>query len=170
MFPHNPLLGTSPLDRNKKYSLSIGAPQILPSLDVFNFWGKQPPDVDIGFSYLKLLYENERIAKATQKKLLKERARNAGSAQKPDGLQMLIEKMVLRNPDLSVKDLDTILRSDDYASSYGGIILSINDHVIEFKNGESKKGKTFIKSAKVSGLKDRLSRAKQKIAESQIAR
>ena len=165
----NLLIGSSEIIKTKPSKL-FGDNPTLPTLDALQFWGREANDASIEKAFLHLLYENERIAKKTRKDVLKERARYAGRASKSDGLQILIEELVSKNPTISLKELESILRSDEQSANYSGIILGINDQIIEFKNGSDKSGKDQIKSAQISGLKDRLSRIKKKIAKSKIAR
>lgn len=118
---------------------------------------------------LKMVYEGhsilDEVEAANKKRYAIERASHAGSAKKSDALQCLIESMVSRNPSMSAKELYSALWSQDHREFYGGIILSINDLTIEFKNGKNQRSEMLVKSASVSGLKDRLSRAKKKIAQ-----
>lgn len=80
-----------------------------------------------------------------------ERARNAGRAPKKDALQALIEDLVEENPNITEPQLRVLLTRQRFP----GLIEDVDDEDIWFKN---KNGRS--KAAKISGLKDRLSRAK----------
>jgi hypothetical protein len=69
-------------------------------------------------------------------------------------LQSLIEKIVGERPRITARQLEEKLRS--YQGL--GIIADIDEEVISFANKDDR-----LKDAKVSGLKDRLSRAKAKV-------
>jgi hypothetical protein len=81
-------------------------------------------------------------------------AREAGGAAKTDTLQELILESVRRNPGLTEKQLMMILRANN---NPGSAICDIDNEFIHFRS----KGKD--KQAPISGLKDRLARAKKKI-------
>ena len=81
-------------------------------------------------------------------------ARKAGEAAKVDALQELILKSVLRNPRLTEKELLRILHENKSDS----FIWDIDKQFVYYKS----KGRD--KQAAISGLKDRLARAKKKIA------
>ena len=99
------------------------------------------------------LYKALEDAERTGKRFLMEHASKGGKAKKPDALQLLIEKIVVREPSISVRQLESQLEA------YQGIdiIDDIDDGSIWFTNGDS------LREAKLSGLKDRLSRAKRKL-------
>lgn len=99
------------------------------------------------------LYKALEDAERTGKRFLMEHASKGGKAKKSDALQLLIEKIVKREPSISVRQLESQLEA------YQGIdiIDDIEDGSIWFTNGDS------LKEAKVSGLKDRLLRAKRKL-------
>jgi hypothetical protein len=80
-------------------------------------------------------------------------AREAGRAAKADALQELILESVLKNPRLTEKELLRIF----HENKSGSIIWDIDEQFVYFKS----KGKD--KQASISGLKDRLARAKKKI-------
>jgi hypothetical protein len=82
-------------------------------------------------------------------------ARKAGRAAKADALQELILESVRRNPGLTERQLMMILRTNNNS---GSAICDIDNEFIHFRS----KGKD--KQAPISGLKDRLARAKKKIA------
>jgi len=89
------------------------------------------------------LYKALEDAERTGKRFLTEHASKGGRAKKPDALQILIEKIVVREPSISVRQLEKQLEA------YQGID-DIEDGSIWFTNGDS------LKEAKLSGLKDRL--------------
>lgn len=93
------------------------------------------------------------IAADIKAHVLKSRAKRGGSAKKADALQQLIEKLVGRNPDLSERDLGARLNRETYPT----VIEDVDEDTIYYKG---KKG--ALKEAPLSGLKDRLSRAKKK--------
>lgn len=99
------------------------------------------------------LYKALEDAERTGKRFLTEHASKGGRAKKLDALQILIERIVVREPSISVRQLEQQLEA------YQGIdvIDDIEDGSIWFTNGDS------LKEAKLSGLKDRLSRAKRKL-------
>lgn len=134
--------------------------------NIFGFVDKPLGDeTKFTHTILSLFYQREALEKK-----IKERAVKAGKAAKADALQLLIYELVEANPDISAKELLKILNSGDEDANCDGIILSIGDNYIEFENGKKKSGLINFKKAKVSGLKDRLSRAKKLFAQSQIAR
>jgi hypothetical protein len=81
-------------------------------------------------------------------------ARKAGSAPKSDALALLIREIVRAQPDISLAEL--ISKLDGQREP--GIIQDLEDGGIWFANGPNDS-----KHAPVSGLKDRLSRAKKEI-------
>jgi hypothetical protein len=84
--------------------------------------------------------------------ILAAQARKGGSASKTDALQQLIDKIVARHPDVSLAGLIAQLRACRTIDT----IDDIDEDTIWFaNNGHSKQ-------ASLSGLKDRLSRAKKK--------
>ena len=99
------------------------------------------------------LYKALEDAERTGKRFVMEHASKGGKAKKSDALQLLIEKIVVREPSISARQLENQLET------YQGIdiIEDIEDGSIWFTNGDS------LKEAKLSGLKDRLLRAKRKL-------
>ena len=85
---------------------------------------------------------------------MSQHARKGGLARKTDVLQELIERIVRRNLAITVRALESQLRE------HQGIepIQDFSNGTISFTNHD---GRT--KDAELSGLKDRLSRAKKKI-------
>jgi len=80
-------------------------------------------------------------------------AQKAGRASKADALQELILECVFKNPKLTEKELLGIL----HENKLGSIIGDIDEQFVYFRS----KGKD--KQASISGLKDRLARAKKNI-------
>jgi hypothetical protein len=85
---------------------------------------------------------------------LLQQARKGGRATKTDALQSLIERIVARRPSISAEQLLDALGDHERIPP----IQDIVDGVIEFTDH-----KGAGKNAPISGLKDRLSRAKKKI-------
>lgn len=77
-----------------------------------------------------------------------------GKAKKTDRLHDLIGTLVGKTPGISLKALENQIRAEEYL----GIIEEVTDHEIHFinHNGHSK-------SVRLSGLKHRLTRARQKL-------
>jgi hypothetical protein len=92
-------------------------------------------------------------AERAGQRFLKQLARKGGTVRKTDALQLLIEKIVERRPSIS---RDELLNSLD-AAKHPGIIQDIDTAFIHFTNH-----KDTTKKARISGLKDRLTRAKKK--------
>ena len=91
-----------------------------------------------------------------RQKVLSEQARRARQSRKPDALQLLIIEFVRRNPSLTASQLLDKLREQ---SQVGSVIDGIEDGQILFRQRIG--NHEFLKDAPVSGLKDRLSRAKK---------
>lgn len=83
-----------------------------------------------------------------------EQRRRASTPRNLDPLQELIEKLVRDKPKISAKELEKCLHREIGR----GVITHIVDNEIELEGGRRA-------SVKISGLKDRLTRAKQKIAK-----
>jgi hypothetical protein len=83
-----------------------------------------------------------------------------GKRDKPDALQKIIIEIVKSNPSLKIGELLPALT--DLKGE--GIIEDIDDENISFDDGG------VLKDAAISGLKDRLSRAKQKIKKENKSR
>jgi hypothetical protein len=98
-----------------------------------------------------MLLKNPSAAEKARKRHL---SRKGGSASKTDALQMLIQSCVRQSSGISQRELLHHLKT--YLGR--GILRVIDNEKIEFLNYNEK-----LKSAPVSGLKDRLSRAKSKI-------
>jgi len=98
---------------------------------------------------------NEHLADAESVKpcILGELGRRGGKASKTDPLQKLIEDVVRRQPSITEEKLRY------YLKRHGHPIFDICDGTILFCNHDNSE-----KSAPLSGLKDRLSRAKKKIS------
>jgi hypothetical protein len=91
-------------------------------------------------------------ADAERRDVLKHQARRGGQAKKPDLLQERIVEIVRTSPKITCHELLSRLRDEA-----GGLVIEdIDEEEIWFngRNGSSK-------SAPLSGLKDRLSRAKE---------
>jgi len=89
-----------------------------------------------------------------EKARMRSLSRMGGSAPKTDGLQVLIQTCVRKERGISQRLLWHQLKKHLGL----GIIRAIDNHKIEFLDHNGK-----LKTAPVSGLKDRLSRAKSKI-------
>lgn len=81
-----------------------------------------------------------------------EQARKGGRAKKTDALSQLIQSIVERNPRITVAQLAEQLKAQQGL----GIIADIDGTTITFDRANGS-----LKEASVSGLKDRLSRAKK---------
>ncbi|OAI14215.1 hypothetical protein A1507_15545 [Methylomonas koyamae] len=87
--------------------------------------------------------------------IIRENKRAAGKKPKPDTLQILINQIVRNNPEISEKELLSKLEKEKGL----GVIEDVEDIDIVFSDKNDQ-----LKAARVSGLKDRLSRAKKKFA------
>lgn len=85
---------------------------------------------------------------------LSQLARKGGRAQKPDALQELIIEYAKTIPDITERKLQDMLTRDRHPD----VISDIGDGEIGFNDRDG-----HAKSASISGLKDRLSRAKKKV-------
>jgi hypothetical protein len=94
----------------------------------------------------------EECADLLKKPVQSAAARKAGSAPKADALQIFIKMVVAKHPSISVADLMLKIKYQQGA----GFVEDITEDEICFVNGD--KG---LKCAPISGLKDRLSRAKR---------
>ena len=91
--------------------------------------------------------------------------RAAGSKPKADALQLFIRNCVTENPNLPLNELFEKLEDIETQDTDEELFIhSINEKTIEF-SGPYKTTKT----AKISGLKDRLSRAKKEYRANRIA-
>jgi len=104
--------------------------------------------------YQKSLYRALEDAEQAKHRFMTQQSRTGGKAKKTDALQHLIEQFVQRTPTITVRELENRL------SEHQGIepIQDIEEGTIYFSKQD---GNT--KRAKLSGLKDRLSRAKRKL-------
>ena len=89
---------------------------------------------------------------AARKAALLEQARRAGRAKKTDALQDLIISLVGERPNMTGPELLARLEEEQY----GAVIDDIEEGMIYFKGSNGR-----LKEAPISGLKDRLSRAKK---------
>jgi hypothetical protein len=98
-----------------------------------------------------------------QSGFLRAQARRGGQAEKSDALQQLIEQIAREDPKISGKALLRRLERD----ADGGVIEEVgrDSHAISFRQANGTLGK-----APISGLKDRLSRAKRKARSRQPVR
>lgn len=76
-------------------------------------------------------------------------------------LSLLMDERLKTNPGLSEKELLNFLHGLWESNE---IIMSIKEDIIEYENGHSKNGMVKIKTASLRGLKDRLARAKKRLA------
>jgi hypothetical protein len=102
------------------------------------------------FSFEKALEDAERAGK----RLLAQQARRGGTAPKTDSLQLLIQEIVTRRPVISKDQLLEVLRANQGI----GPVEDIHEDTIHFTNLDGRS-----KEAPISGLKDRLNRAKKKL-------
>jgi uncharacterized protein YihD (DUF1040 family) len=93
-------------------------------------------------------------AEKAKRRFSRQQAQKGGRAEKSDELQTLIQKFVRHLPNLTFAQL---LEKLEECKKIRDVIDEIDDGVIYFKQGPTGK------SAPISGLKDRLSRAKKKI-------
>ena len=94
-------------------------------------------------------------AEIANRQFLAEQSRRAGSAAKTDALQMFIIDVVRANRSITHVQLLDKLRQ---AQQPGGLIEDIDDNLISFVDGNGRG-----KAARISGLKDRLFRARKKL-------
>jgi hypothetical protein len=102
-----------------------------------------------------LIHDHAVCGSDAYKRFTVERARKAGMAKKTDALQALIEDLVEQNPKIT----EPALRRQLSHESYPDLIEDADEDEIWFTNNNGRS-----KTAKGSGLKDRLSRAKTKLA------
>ena len=98
------------------------------------------------------------ILKTAAKSFQSDFSKRGGTAPKADALQRLIMEIVQRKPNITEPELLGELEN----RKSGSIISDIDndDGFIEFQNGDQQ-----FKRARISGLKDRLSRAKKKLCK-----
>jgi hypothetical protein len=77
-----------------------------------------------------------------------------GRPRRNDALQSLIEEIVAKNPKIT----DSLLLERIRLEQFGGIVEDVDDREMHFKHGEDES-----RSAPISGLKDRLSRARKSL-------
>lgn len=106
--------------------------------------------------YQTSIYDALAAADRAKQRCLSQQARKGGSVEKTDALQRLIEKFVEDKPDLTAPLLKNRLREHERI----GPIQDIDDEVVCFTNLD---GRT--KTASLSGLKHRLTRARKKIRQ-----
>jgi hypothetical protein len=106
------------------------------------------------------LAEAEETVKAVRKTVVaaererrKSVCRSGGLARKADRLQLLIEQLVREAPEMTQRGLLHQLKREQGR----GIITAMDEKEIQFRTSKNK-----LKSAPISGLKDRLHRAKSK--------
>jgi len=97
------------------------------------------------------------VAEAEKRRFLSQHARKGGQAKKTDALQQEIVKLVRRDPAITEARLKDMLTSDRFSE----LIVEFDEETISFQPGDSKHGR--LKEARISGLKDRLSRAKKSL-------
>jgi hypothetical protein len=100
-----------------------------------------------------------RFQKHTAKSFQTAFSKKGGAAPKLDALQKLILEIARRNPHITQTELLDELENRER----GSVVIDIDRQlgIIDFKNKSDRDGKL----ARISGLKDRLSRAKKKIAK-----
>ena len=115
---------------------------------------------ELQLTYELILAEAEHLRSI----VMEEQARRGGRARKPDALQLLIDEIVRENPELNQNQLFYRLRREEGQ----GVIVRIDrpeemlagdEPCIHFQTEEG-----VEKTASLSGLKDRLSRAKKRFA------
>jgi hypothetical protein len=102
------------------------------------------------FSIEKALEDAERA----EKRFLAHQARRGGAAHKTDTLQILIHEIVTRRPHISARELVEALKARQHTS----LVDDIGDGTIHFTDQHGR-----CKEASISGLKDRLTRAKKNL-------
>jgi hypothetical protein len=105
----------------------------------------------------KLLADAEGDKQRFKQRFLYDQARKGGQAKKTDALQQEIVKLVRRDPAITEARLKDMLTSDRFSQ----LIVEFDEETISFQPGDSKHGR--LKEARISGLKDRLSRAKKSL-------
>jgi hypothetical protein len=103
--------------------------------------------------YQKSIYEALADAERVRQRFISQHARKGGHAKKTDVLQTVIEQIVQRNLAISLPELIAKLREQQGFEP----IQDFTNGTIWFTNHHDR-----TKEAKLSGLKDRLSRAKKK--------
>jgi hypothetical protein len=104
--------------------------------------------------YQKSLYEALADAESAKRRFIADRASKAGSARKGDTLQTLIEEFVRDHPTIRELELQGKLIAHEGVDP----IQEIDEGIVFFTDRRG-----ITKEANLSGLKDRLSRAKKKI-------
>jgi hypothetical protein len=94
-------------------------------------------------------------AELAKQRFLSQQGQPGGRAHKSDPLQDIILDYVRRRPSITASDLKKL--QDEFIP--GGVIREIGKKAIAFTNRDDRS-----KEAPISGLKDRLSRAKKKLA------
>ena len=94
-----------------------------------------------------------KVVVAAERQRAKSICRSGGLARKSDALQILIEQLVQDTAEISQRDLLHQLKREQGQ----GTITTIDGKEIQFRTFKGK-----LKSAPISGLKDRLHRAKNK--------
>jgi hypothetical protein len=102
--------------------------------------------------YQNSLNELSRKAEQFNKIALAHLAKKAGRNKKPDNLQLVIRDIVGRHPHVTETALRGLLNRDKYPD----LITDVDEDYIYFKTNRDTE-----RPAKISGLKDRLSRAKR---------
>ncbi|HYL33444.1 MAG TPA: hypothetical protein VEU53_09915 [Stellaceae bacterium] len=112
--------------------------------------------ISVDLALEQAAHASDRFIKASDsyERFIKERAREAGKAKKTDALQMAIEALVRQDPRITEPQLRTKLTREQWPD----VIEDVDDEVIAFKDRHGRG-----KEAKLSGLKDRLSRARMKV-------
>lgn len=103
----------------------------------------------------RLLEDAERDEAILAPLARKNSAKAAAARRKQDVLQDIIVKIVKRNVNITCEELLSVIRSDTYTRHIEGV----DAELIEFSQQVG--GYYVSKSAKVSGLKDRLTRARK---------
>jgi hypothetical protein len=101
------------------------------------------------------------VAERAKSRFLIQQARKGGNVKKADSLNELILEIVRRRPAMTAAELLERLRQQQYQNT----IQDIDEHTIWFTTRDGRS-----KSAKISGLKDRLSRALRSLRSRQPAR
>jgi hypothetical protein len=101
------------------------------------------------------IYTALTAAVCLKRKVLSDQGRKGGSAEKRDPLSKWLRELVRRDPQISEQECIEKLRSEKGL----GLITDIDENFIYFATSEGKE-----KTAKLSGLKDRLSRARKELS------
>ena len=126
------------------------------AFDIMNAEQKRLP-----IYYQTSIYEALETGERAKRRCLSQQARKGGSAEKTDALQRLIEQFVEHNPHGTEPQLRSKLREHQAIDP----IQDVNDEVVFFTTSD---GRT--KTAMLSGLKHRLTRARKRALKEKKSR